>query len=120
MGKESMKESVPRDLPPTPFLGHVKEQMGSPYRTCETVRINGNPKEIYNAKARDDEGDMDVSWEIMSKDVERLRQFLTPTIHTLPNLELCQPYILGPVHDMDKVAKEKKLDYDIPLNNNIM
>ncbi|GJX16078.1 hypothetical protein Tco_0216910, partial [Tanacetum coccineum] len=118
MGKENMKELVPRDLPPTLFLGHVKEKMGSPYRTRETVHMNGNPEEIHNAKAQDDEGDMDVGWDITSKDVERLRQFLAPTIHTLPNLKpVVQPYILGPVHDMDKVAKEKKQDYDIPLNN---
>ncbi|GJZ39183.1 hypothetical protein Tco_0585746 [Tanacetum coccineum] len=36
MGKGNMKEPVPRDLPPTPFQGHLKEQMGSPYRTHET------------------------------------------------------------------------------------
>ncbi|GJX90819.1 hypothetical protein Tco_0344145 [Tanacetum coccineum] len=81
MGKENMKEPVPHDLSPTPFLGHLKEQMGSPYRTRKTVRIIGNPKEIHNVKAQEDEGDMDVGWDITSKDVERLRQFLTPTIH---------------------------------------
>ncbi|GJX05159.1 reverse transcriptase domain-containing protein [Tanacetum coccineum] len=36
MGKENIKEPVPLDLPPTPFLGHLKEQMGSPYRTRES------------------------------------------------------------------------------------
>ncbi|GKB70316.1 hypothetical protein Tco_0931728 [Tanacetum coccineum] len=87
-----MKEPVPRDSPPMPFLGHLKEQMGSPYKTRETVRMNGNPEEIHNTKAQDDEGDMDV----------------------------VQPYIpLGPVHDMDRVVKEKEQDYDIPLNNNV-
>ncbi|GJW24648.1 hypothetical protein Tco_0038459 [Tanacetum coccineum] len=93
MGKENMKESVPLELPPTPFIGHLKEQIG----------------------------DMDVSWDITNKDVERLRQFLTPTIHTVSNLEpVVQLYILlGPVQDMDKVVKEKKQDYDIPLNNNV-
>ncbi|GKA84039.1 hypothetical protein Tco_0805634 [Tanacetum coccineum] len=121
MGKENMKEPVPRDLSPTPFLGHLKEQMGSPYRTRETVRIIGNPEEIHNAKAQEDEGDMDVGWDITSKDVERLRQFLTPTIHTLPNLEpVVQPYIpLGPVHDKDKIVREKEQDYDIPLNDSV-
>ncbi|GJU81575.1 hypothetical protein Tco_1283940 [Tanacetum coccineum] len=100
MGKENMKEPVPRDLSPMPFLGHLKEQMGSPYRTREIVRMIGNPKEIHNAKAREDEGDMDVGWDITSK---------------------VQPYIpLGPVHDMDKIVKEKEQDYDIPLNDNIM
>ncbi|GKA93741.1 hypothetical protein Tco_0815727 [Tanacetum coccineum] len=60
MGKENMKESVPHDLPPTPFLGHLKEQMGSPYRTRETIHMIGNPEEIHNEKAQEDEGDMDV------------------------------------------------------------
>ncbi|GJW45745.1 hypothetical protein Tco_0077391 [Tanacetum coccineum] len=119
MGKKNVKDPVPRDLSPTPFLGHLKEQMCSPYRTREIVRIIGNPGEIHNAKAQEDEGDMDVSWDITSKDKERLRQFLKPTIHTLPNLEpVVQPYIpLGPVHDKDKIVREKEHDYDIPLNN---
>ncbi|GJX32381.1 Orf y [Tanacetum coccineum] len=122
MGKENMKEPVPRDLSPTPFLGHLKEQMGSPYRTRETVRMIGNPEEIHNAKAQEDEGDMDVGWDITSKDVERLRQFLTPTMQTLPNLKpVVQPYIpLGPVHDKDKIIREKEQDYDIPLNDRVM
>ncbi|GJY35232.1 reverse transcriptase domain-containing protein [Tanacetum coccineum] len=110
MGNENMKEPVPRDLPPTPFLGHLKKQMGSPYKTHETVRLIRNPEEIHNEKAQEDEGDMDVGWDITSKDVERLRQFLTPTIHTLPNLEpVVQPYIpLGPVHDKDKIVREEE------------
>ncbi|GJW21918.1 hypothetical protein Tco_0032540 [Tanacetum coccineum] len=114
MGKENMKEPVPRDLSPMPFLGHLKEQMGSPYRTRETVCMIGNPKKIHNVKAQEDEGDMDVGWDITSKDVERWRQFLTPTIHTLPNLKpVVQPYIpLGPVHDKDKIVREKEQDYD--------
>ncbi|GKG06391.1 hypothetical protein Tco_0326477, partial [Tanacetum coccineum] len=94
MGKENIKESVPRNLPPTPFLGHLKEHMGSPYKTRETVRMIGNPEEIHNTKTQEDKGDMDVSWDITSKDGERLRQFLTPTTHTLPILEpVVQPYI---------------------------
>ncbi|GJZ04535.1 hypothetical protein Tco_0537810 [Tanacetum coccineum] len=64
MGKENMKESVPRDLSPTPFLGHLKEQMGSPYRTRETVSMIGNPKEIHNARAQEDKGDIDVGWDM--------------------------------------------------------
>ncbi|GJZ35656.1 hypothetical protein Tco_0581473 [Tanacetum coccineum] len=122
MDKENMKEPVPSDLPPTPFLGHLKEQMGSPYSTRKTIHMIRNPEEIHNAKAQREEGDMDVGWDISSKDVERLRQFLTPTIHTLPNLEpVVQPYIpLGPVHDKDKIIREKEQDYDIPLNDSIM
>ncbi|GKA53319.1 hypothetical protein Tco_0746634 [Tanacetum coccineum] len=89
MGKENMKESVPHDLPPTSFLGHLKEQMV----------------------------DMDFG-----KDIERLRQFLTPTIHTLPNLEpVLKPYIpLGPIHDKEKIVRDGEQDYDIPLNDDIM
>ncbi|GKB47456.1 ribonuclease H-like domain-containing protein [Tanacetum coccineum] len=87
MGKENIKEPVLQDLPPMSFLGHLKEQMGSPYKTRETVPMNENPKEIHNAKAQDDEGDMDIGWDITSKDVERLRQSLTPTTHTLPSHE---------------------------------
>ncbi|GKE66189.1 hypothetical protein Tco_1520350 [Tanacetum coccineum] len=120
MGKENMKDPVPRDLPPTPFLGHLKEQMGSPYRIHKTVRMIGNPKKIHNVKAQEDEGDINVGWNITSKD--RLRQFLTPTIHILPNLEpVVQPYIpLGPVHDKEKIVREKEQDYDIPLNDSVM
>ncbi|GJU80267.1 hypothetical protein Tco_1282632 [Tanacetum coccineum] len=51
MGKENMKESVPHDLPPMSFLGHLKEQMGSPYKTRETIHMIGNPEEIHNEKA---------------------------------------------------------------------
>ncbi|GKC74888.1 hypothetical protein Tco_1120771 [Tanacetum coccineum] len=122
MGKENMKEPVPRDLPPTLFVGHLKEQIGSPYSTRETVRMIGYPEEIHNAKAQEEEGDMNVGWDISSKVVERLKQFLTPTIHTLPNLEpVVQPYIpLGPVHDKDKIVREKEQDYDFPLNDSVM
>ncbi|GJZ59043.1 hypothetical protein Tco_0614859 [Tanacetum coccineum] len=96
--------------------------MGSPNRTRETVRMNENPEEIHNAKAQDDEGDMDVGWDITSKDVEKLRQSLTPTTHTLPNLEpVGKPYIpLGPVHDRDKIVRKEEHDYDIPLNDSVM
>ncbi|GJS96729.1 hypothetical protein Tco_0803697 [Tanacetum coccineum] len=68
MGKENMKERVPRDLPPMPFLGHVKEQIGSPYRTCKTVCMIENPREIHKMKAQEDEGDRDIGWDIIVKD----------------------------------------------------
>ncbi|GJV25729.1 hypothetical protein Tco_1378424 [Tanacetum coccineum] len=58
MGKENMKEPVPSDLPPTPFLGHLKEQMCSPYRTHETIYAIGIPEEIPEIKAQEDKGDM--------------------------------------------------------------
>nr|GFC78509.1 hypothetical protein [Tanacetum cinerariifolium] len=110
MVKENMKDPVPCDLPPMPSLRHFRKQMGSPYSTRETVCMIGNLEEIHNEKAQEDEGNMDVNWDITSKDVEILRQFLTPTIHTLPNLKpVVQPYIpLGPVHDKDKIIREEK------------
>ncbi|GKE15464.1 reverse transcriptase domain-containing protein, partial [Tanacetum coccineum] len=49
--KENMKESVPHELPPMLFLGHLKEQMGSPYRTRKTLHMIGNHEEIHNEKA---------------------------------------------------------------------
>ncbi|GKD50263.1 hypothetical protein Tco_1279239 [Tanacetum coccineum] len=58
--KENMKESAPRDLPPMPFLRHLKEKVDSPYRTSETVHMIGNPEEIHNEEAQEDEGDIDV------------------------------------------------------------
>nr|GEW31549.1 hypothetical protein [Tanacetum cinerariifolium] len=56
------------------------------------------------------------------KNVDRFRQILTPTIHTLPNLEpMVQSYVTrGPVHDKEKVVREKEQDYDIPLQDHIM
>nr|GEW86718.1 hypothetical protein [Tanacetum cinerariifolium] len=74
MGKENMKESVPRDLPPRPFLRHLKEQIGSPYRTRETICMIENPREVYKMKAREDEGDIDVDWDITVKDVPAARR----------------------------------------------
>ncbi|GJZ75528.1 zinc finger, CCHC-type containing protein [Tanacetum coccineum] len=72
MGKENIKEPVPRNLPPTPFLGHLKEQMGSPRRAHKTVCMIGNPEEVHRMKAQKNEGDMDVGWDIIVKDSERL------------------------------------------------
>ncbi|GJW28329.1 hypothetical protein Tco_0045204 [Tanacetum coccineum] len=96
--------------------------MGSPYRTRETVCLNENPEEIHNVKAQYDEGDIDVGWDITSNDLERLRQSLTPTTHTLLDLKpVRKPYIpLGPVHDRDKIVREEEQDYDIPLNDGLM
>ncbi|GKE00588.1 ribonuclease H-like domain-containing protein, partial [Tanacetum coccineum] len=121
ISKESVKEPVPRDLrvvqtyaPPTLFLGHLKGQMGSPYRTHKIVCTIGIPKEVHKLKAQKDEGYIDVGWDIIVEDVERIRHLLTPTIHTLPNLEyVVQPYMsLGPVHDKEKIIREEEQDYD--------
>nr|GEU80407.1 hypothetical protein [Tanacetum cinerariifolium] len=93
MGKKDMKEPVPRYLP-----------VVQPY------------------KAKEDEGGMDDGWDITIKDVERLRKILTPTIHTLPNLELVvQPYMpRGPVRDEVKVVRGEELEYDILIQNSVM
>ncbi|GKE15014.1 hypothetical protein Tco_1422591 [Tanacetum coccineum] len=115
MGKENMKEPVPHDLSPTPFLGHLKEQMGSPYRTRKPVRIIGNPKEIHNVKAQEGEGYMDVGWDITSKDVERLRE--KEQDYDIPlNDSVMQPLTPQTVHitppDDDYVAPAKN-----PMSN---
>ncbi|GJY80669.1 retrovirus-related pol polyprotein from transposon TNT 1-94 [Tanacetum coccineum] len=116
MGKENMKESVSSDLPPTPFLEHLKEQIGSPYRTCETVCAIGIPEEIHKIKAREDKGDMKDGLDSTTKDVERLRKIPTPTIHNLK--PVVQPYMpLGIIHAKEKAVKKEEHDYDIPLHD---
>ncbi|GJS34868.1 hypothetical protein Tco_0533250 [Tanacetum coccineum] len=122
MGKGNMEKPIPYNLPPTPFQGHLKEQMGSPYRTCKTICMIENPKKVHKMKAKEDEGDMDVGWDIIVKDVESLRQFLIATIHTKPNLEpVMQPYMpLEPIHDKEKIVREKEQDYDYPLHDGVM
>nr|GEX52841.1 hypothetical protein [Tanacetum cinerariifolium] len=116
MGKKDKRESVLRDLPiqPTPFLGHLKKQKNN--KSHKTGCMIGIPKEI-----QEDEGDIDDGWEIMVKDVERLRQILIPTIHTLPNLEpVVQTCMrIDPVHDEVKVKKEEERDHDIPILDSI-
>ncbi|GJV55543.1 hypothetical protein Tco_1456548 [Tanacetum coccineum] len=61
------------------------------------------------------EGNMDDIWDIMVKDVESLRQLLTPTIHTFlePNL-VVQPYVpLIPFPNEVKVVRQEEPDNDI-------
>ncbi|GKF61300.1 hypothetical protein Tco_0181354, partial [Tanacetum coccineum] len=84
MGKNDMKEPVPHDLhvdypyvQPTLIPKRLIGQKGNLYKTQEIVcliRIH-------------EETQINNSCNITVKDVERLRQILTPTIHTLPNLE---------------------------------
>nr|GEW35408.1 hypothetical protein [Tanacetum cinerariifolium] len=122
MGKENMKDPVPCDLPPTLFLGHLKEQIGSPYKTRETICMIENPREVHKLMAQEDEGDVDVGWDITVDDVERLRQFLTPAIHTLRNIEpIVQPYMsLGSVHNKKKIIREEEQDYNILKHYGLM
>nr|GEY58171.1 hypothetical protein [Tanacetum cinerariifolium] len=68
-------------------IGHLKKLKDNPYKTRKTVCKLGSPEKIHKKKANKDNRDMHDGWDIMFKDVERLRQILTPTIHTLPNLE---------------------------------
>ncbi|GJX71932.1 RNA-directed DNA polymerase, eukaryota, reverse transcriptase zinc-binding domain protein [Tanacetum coccineum] len=68
------------------------------------------------AKVEDcDEGNMDDIWDISVKDVGRLKQLLTPTIHTLPEPNpVVQPYVpLIPFPDEVKVVREEKPYNDI-------
>ncbi|GKB41469.1 hypothetical protein Tco_0886411 [Tanacetum coccineum] len=113
---------VPPYVPPTPFPRHLKKQKDNPYKTRKTVCMIGSLEKIHKKKAQWDEGDMDDGWDITIEDVERIRQILTPTIHTLPNLEpVVQPYMtLGPVRDKEKVIREEEQDYDIPLQDGVM
>ncbi|GJW72627.1 zf-CCHC domain-containing protein [Tanacetum coccineum] len=129
MGKESEKGPVPHNLPVVqtyassiPFLGHLKEQIVSPYKTHKTVCMIENPGEVHKLKAQEDEGDMYVGWDIIVEDIERLRKFIIPTIHTLPNLEpVVKPYMsLGPFHDKEKIIREVEQDYDIPLHDGVI
>ncbi|GJY47564.1 hypothetical protein Tco_0436627 [Tanacetum coccineum] len=117
MGKENVKEPVPRDLPVVQTYVPPTQFIGNPYRTHEIICAIGIPKEIH-----EDEGDMNNGCNIMVDDVERLRKILTPSIHTLPNLEpIVQPYMpLRLVCNKAKVVREKEKDYDIPLQDHIM
>nr|GEU72275.1 hypothetical protein [Tanacetum cinerariifolium] len=97
MGKENMKKPIPRDLPPMPFPGNLKEQIGSPYKTRKTVCMIENPREVHKKKAWEDEGGMDTGWDITEKIVREVEhdydipphsgvvQPLTPrTVHITP------------------------------------
>ncbi|GJX39687.1 calmodulin-interacting protein 111 isoform X1 [Tanacetum coccineum] len=108
MGKENVKEPVPRDLPVVQTYVPPTKFLGSPSRTHQTICMMGITEEIHKMEALEDEGNTDDGW---------FRKILTPTIHTLPNLEpMVQSYVTrGPVHDKGKVVREKEQDYDIPL-----
>nr|GEZ20043.1 hypothetical protein [Tanacetum cinerariifolium] len=120
--KHLTKECPLKKEDKTVELRHLKEQIGSPYRTREPVCMIENPREVHKMKAQEDEGDMDVGWDITVEDVARLRQFLIPSIQTLPNRKpIVQPYMsLGPVHDKEKIIREEEQDYDIPLHDGMM
>ncbi|GKA12981.1 reverse transcriptase domain-containing protein [Tanacetum coccineum] len=122
MSKENVKEPVPHDLPVVQTYVPPMKFLGSPFKTHKTVCMMGILKEIHKMKAQEDEGNTDDGWDITVKNVDRFRQILTPTIHTLPNLEpMVQSYVTrGLAHDKEKVAREKEQDYDIPLQDHVM
>ncbi|GKD20854.1 hypothetical protein Tco_1222557, partial [Tanacetum coccineum] len=93
---------------------------GNPYKTREIVCIIENPEKTH--KAHEDERDMEDGWDFTVKDVERFKQILTPTVHTLPNLEpVMQPYMpLNLARDETKVIREEEQDYNIPLHDDMM
>ncbi|GKB05372.1 hypothetical protein Tco_0833567 [Tanacetum coccineum] len=97
----------------------TRERINIVLENVDTIHESFKGEHLTKEKIK---GDMGVGWDITSKDVERQRQYLTPTMHTLPNLEpVGQPYIpLGPVHDRDKIVREEEQDYDIPLNDSVM
>ncbi|GKC08301.1 hypothetical protein Tco_0999911 [Tanacetum coccineum] len=122
IGKEDMKEPVPRDLPVVQpyvplmlFLGHLK---GNSYKTHEVVCMIRIPKKTHT------KAEVDNGWDITIKDVERLRQILTPTVRPFPNLEFepvvqpCMP--LSVFRDEANVAREEEHDNDIPLKYGVM
>ncbi|GJT97537.1 hypothetical protein Tco_1093055 [Tanacetum coccineum] len=96
-GKEDMMEPIPHDLP-----------VIHPY-----VSPTPFPRRLK---------DMEDGWDIMVKDVERLKPILTSVVHTLPNLEpVMQPYMpLNSAHDETKVVREEEQDYNIPLHDGVM
>nr|GEV51085.1 hypothetical protein [Tanacetum cinerariifolium] len=119
MGKNDMKEPVPCDLPfdypyaqLTPIPKRLKEQKGNLYKTRETFCVIGIPKETHEEKTQINNG-----CNITVRDVEKLRQILTPTIDTLPNLEpVVQPYMpLSPFRDKTSIASGE--EHDIPLQD---
>ncbi|GJW08812.1 reverse transcriptase domain-containing protein [Tanacetum coccineum] len=120
--KENIKEPVPHDLPVIQTYVPPMKFLGSPSRTHETVCMMGIPEEIHKMKAQEDEGNTNDGWDITVKNVDRFRQILTPTIHTLPNLEpMVKSYVTrGPVHDKEKVVREKEQGYDIPPQDYVM
>ncbi|GJX16476.1 hypothetical protein Tco_0217308 [Tanacetum coccineum] len=56
MGKENVKEPVPRDLPVVQTYAPPSKFLGSPSRAHETVCMMGIPEEIHKVKAQEDEG----------------------------------------------------------------
>ncbi|GKE35587.1 hypothetical protein Tco_1454909, partial [Tanacetum coccineum] len=83
----------------------------NPYKTREIICAIGIPEEIHK-----DEGDMNDGYDITVDDVERLRKILTPSIHTLLNLEpIVQPYMPLIVH----IAPPDD-DYVAPATNPIL
>ncbi|GJX89624.1 hypothetical protein Tco_0341638 [Tanacetum coccineum] len=117
MGKENVKEPVPRNLPVVQTYVPPVQFLGNPYRTRETICAIGIPEEI-----KEDEGDMNDGYDITVEDVERLRKIVTPSIYALPNLKpIVQPYMpLGLGYNKVKFIREEEQDYDILLQDHVI
>ncbi|GJY31097.1 hypothetical protein Tco_0414592 [Tanacetum coccineum] len=117
MGKENVKEPVPRNLPVVQTYVPPVQFLGNPYRTRETICAIGIPEEI-----KEDEGDMNDGYDITVEDVERLRKIVTPSIYALPNLKpIVQPYMpLRLVYNKAKFVREEEQDYDILLQDHVI
>ncbi|GJT73067.1 hypothetical protein Tco_1032353 [Tanacetum coccineum] len=108
MGKESMKDPVPGDLPPTPFLGHSKEQ----------IVVQLGPVHDKEKIVREEEHDYDIPLH------DGVMQPLTPHI-TPPDDDYVAP-ATNPIldkqlnefreefYDITRVAKKAKGN---PVNN---
>nr|GEZ37767.1 hypothetical protein [Tanacetum cinerariifolium] len=93
----------------------LKGQKGNLYKTQEIIYIIGIPEETHEEKTQINNG-----CNITIEDVEMLRKILTPTIHTLTNLNpVVQPYMpLIPLSDKASVARGE--EHDIPLQDGVM
>ncbi|GJR27906.1 hypothetical protein Tco_1104138 [Tanacetum coccineum] len=99
MGKNDMKEPIPYDLP-----------VDYPYAQPTPI-----PKQTHEEKTQ-----INNSCNIMVEDVERLRQILIPTIHTLPNLEpVVQPYMSLSL-SRDKASVARGEEHDILIQEGAM
>ncbi|GJY79964.1 hypothetical protein Tco_0492715 [Tanacetum coccineum] len=111
---------------------HPCFQSAQPYTEDGLVSSNKSDKvdidsmtiaeyELYIAKQEEakveecDEGDIYDIWDITVEDIERLRQLLTPSVHTLPESDpMVQPCVpLLPSPDEVKVIRDEESNNDV-------
>nr|GEW31937.1 hypothetical protein [Tanacetum cinerariifolium] len=98
-------------------MEHLKRQKCNLYKTQEFVCMIGTTKMTHEEKTQINNGSY-----MMVKDVERLRQILTPSIYVLSNLKpIVQTYMpLRLVRNKAKVVRGEEHDYNIPLQDDKM